>query len=51
MVTPMRDVDDRDRLVDDEPELNEDDADLNEFFFDEDEPGPEDRRRDPLRKP
>jgi len=50
MVTP-RDKDDREREFrdDDEPERLDDD--LDDFFFDEEEPSPGDRRRDPLRKP
>jgi len=50
MVTPLE-KDDResDWTEDDEPKLADDD--LDDFFFDEEEPGPGDRRRDPLRKP
>lgn len=51
MVTPKRDLDDRERIEPDDEQPRIDDADLDEFFFDEDEPGPGDRRRDPLRKP
>jgi hypothetical protein len=50
MVTPLE-KDDRasDWTEDDEPKRADDD--LDDFFFDEEEPGPGDRRRDPLRKP
>ena len=50
MVTPKRDVDDREQeSADDVEEEVKIDSDLDEFFFDEDEPNPADRRRDPLR--
>jgi|GEM_PF-4830859 len=50
MVTTKRDVDDRELREDEEEETSKADTDLDEFFFDEDEPAPGERRRDPLRK-
>jgi len=49
----MRTAEKRERelLEDDEDETLRTDDDVEDFFFDEDEPNPGDRRRDPLRRP
>ena len=50
MVMP-RESDHRDSESTEDEERLLPDNDLDDFFFDEDEPAPGDRRRDPLRKP